>query len=270
MTTRLDPPPIPPLSVEQRARLRRRVMQSPVRRTPRPWAVPVAAVTAVAAVIAGATLISHQGDNTAPAVTDSVVPDAIKIDLGPASPAELAKVQRTCQTALRQTGDEILWSRKVKRFASISNEKNRTGVVALMKVSQPKAQPGRSLGILFCTATGSGHDVLDSAWTAEPTPAQGILAIDELNYIETGMPPNGAPTVSVDEFWGMYKVRPEIARIQSRLVWSGGAGPWYEGVVKDGIAYADAADSISKSDRPGKVREFRAFDNRGRQVPLSK
>jgi hypothetical protein len=225
-------------------------------------------VTAVAAIIAGATLAGHRGDNTAPPVTDSVVPNAIKVDLGPTSPAELARLRQTCRSAPDQTRTEILWSRKVKRFASISNQKNLTGVVGLVKVSQPEARPGHSLGILFCTATGGGSDVLDSGWTAEPTPAEGMLPIGESMYVESGMPPNGAPMTSVDEAWGMYRVRPEIVRIQSRLVWSGGASPWYEGVVQDGIAYTAAADSVSKLDRSGKTREFRAFDKHGKPVAL--
>jgi hypothetical protein len=270
MNLDLDPPPVPPLSPAQRARIREQIMQSPVGRTPRRWAVPIAAVTAVAAVIAGVTFAGRHGVDTAPPITNLPVPDAIKVDLGPADAGELAKLKRTCQTGFRQTPGEVLWSRKVKRFASISKEKNLTGVVALMKVSQPKARPGHSLGVLFCTADGSGHGVLDSNWTANPSPAQGMLAIDELTHVEAGMPPNGAPMLEVNEAWGMYRVRPEIARIQSRLVWADGSTPWYEGVVLDGIAYAVAADTITKSPKPHAVREFQAFDNHGRPVPLNK
>ncbi|WP_112238941.1 hypothetical protein [Kribbella monticola] len=270
MTTQLEPPSVPPLSVDQRARLRRRVMQSPARRTRRRWATPVAAVTAVAAVIAGATFATHQGDNSRPPVSESVVPDAIKVDLGPASPAELAKLRQTCRTGLQQPGDEVLWSRKVKRFATLTNEKNLTGVVALMRVAQPKAHPGHSLGILFCTATGDGQDVLDSGWVARPTPAQGMSVIDELTYGISGLPPNGAPVIEFDEVLGVYRVRPEIARLQSRVVWPGGASPWYEGVVQDGIAYTTATDGLTRSPKPHKTPEFRAFDKHGHPVPLNK
>ncbi|QNE17075.1 hypothetical protein F1D05_03080 [Kribbella qitaiheensis] len=269
MTTKLAPPRVPPLSESQRARLRNQVMHPAVRRTPRRWAVPIAAVAAVAAVIAGATLAGHWGEKTAPPVINSPVPDAITVDLGPASAAELAKLKQSCRTALYQPADEVLWSRKVKRFASLDNAKNLTGVVALMRVSQPKAQPGHSLGILFCTATGQGDDVLDGRWTAGPTPAQGMLTIDELTYVQGGMPPNGAPLIEIKETWGMYRVRPEITRIQARWVWSGGASPWYEGVVQDGIAYADATDSLTQLPKPHSVREFRAFDKNGNPVPLS-
>jgi hypothetical protein len=269
MTIKLDPPPVPPLSAEQRTRLRHRVMQSPVRRAPRRWAVPVAAVAAVAAVIAGTTLAGQRGVDTAPPITNMPVPDAIKVDVGPASAAELANLKRSCRTALRQAPDEVLWSRKVYRFATLDKKKQKlTGVVALMKVSKPLAQSGHSLGIVFCTATGSGHDVLDSNWSARPTPAQGMVTIDELGYVEMGGPVDNSGTNEINEAWGMYRVRPEIARIQSRLVWAGGSTPWYEGVVLDGIAYADATDTITKSPKPKSQREFRAFDKFGKPVPL--
>ncbi|TDU84064.1 hypothetical protein EV138_6533 [Kribbella voronezhensis] len=259
MTTKLEPPLVPPLSAEQRARLHDRVMLSPVRRTPRRWAVPVAAVTAVAAVIAGATLAAHRGDNTAPPITSTPVPDAIKVDLGPASPAELAKVQRNCPTSPTQR-TEVLWSRKVRWFSTFMENEKLTGVVALLRVSPPGENPG----LVFCTASGGhGHAASDFAWSLQPTPAQGLVTIDELTHVLIGSPVGGGTSTTYEETWGLHRVRPEIARIQSRTI--GAIGPaWYEGVVLDGVAYTDNFADRGASGRT----EFRAFDKYGNPVPL--
>jgi hypothetical protein len=84
------------------------------------------------------------------------------------------------------------------------------------------------------------------------------------------------------EFSSLHRVRKEIVRIQSRYVWNGGEGPWYEGVVQGGFAYtasfvAYAAGQYSPTPRkptdktlrhPGVQQEFRAFDSLGNPVPL--
>ena len=264
MTIKLDPPPVPPLTPSQRAHLRDQVMQPAVRRTPRRWVVPVAAVAAVGAIIAGATLAGHWGTQTAPPVTNTPVPDATKVDAGPASAAELNKALKSCRTRPNQQ-TQGLWSRKVVRF-EYENQPEWNGVVALMKVSPPVTQPGHLQGIVFCLPTGRGLDILDSDWSRQPTPAQGLVTIYLSTHVVTGMPPNGEPMVAIHyEKFGVHRVRPEIVRIQARLVRPNGTGRWFEGVVLDGIAYTDTHDNKCTAECKA---EYRAFDKHGNPVPL--
>ena len=63
MNTQLEPPPVPPLTTSQRARLRNQVMDGAappsVRRSHR-WTVPAISVAATALVVAGALVIGNQ------------------------------------------------------------------------------------------------------------------------------------------------------------------------------------------------------------------
>jgi hypothetical protein len=63
MNIRLDPPPVPPLSPAERARLRNRVMDrvQPERHgSRRSWVAPVVGVGAVAAVVPGTLVITNR------------------------------------------------------------------------------------------------------------------------------------------------------------------------------------------------------------------
>lgn len=54
-------------------------------------------------------------------------------------------------------------------------------------------------------------------------------------------------------------------------MWPGGAGPWFAGVVVNGIAYTDVyadipAGALKSTD--SLQQEFRAYDAQGRVVPV--
>jgi hypothetical protein len=278
MNIQLDPPPVPALSPSQRARLRNRVMDQsvPVRRPSRRWAAPVIAVAAVGAIVAGTLAISNQGPEALPGpprvaasagTTSSSAPAAEKIDRGPASKAEADAAAKSCRLP-GATRSEVLWSRRV---AIPDRARLRQGVAVLVK--NTPGQPGDvyGLGLMVCFAGGAGSAIHDSAWTKQPTRTQGLISLGGSGSI--GHPGGNRPAIA--QFQSLYRVRPEIARIQSRYVWDKGTGQWLEGVVTDGFAYTASGatipnykESADGTDANGGHEELRAFDSLGNPVPI--
>ncbi|GAB3922412.1 hypothetical protein GCM10029976_010840 [Kribbella albertanoniae] len=275
MTTRLDPPQVPPLTPDQHARLRRRVMNKtrPARgTTSRRW-VPAVAVAAVAAIAIGAVAIGRPDGNTPP-VTRSSTPKpsqpAVKtvrpatpppsmnlaiptdIDLGPAaSPA--AAAAKSCMSVGKQS--TVLWARQVKGIAPGSK-----AVVLLLK---GPAQPGDVYrqGIWLCQAGAMVQPVRDSDWAKQPTATKG-LAVLTAGGFSTGS------TVSAQS-WTIYRAHPQIDRIETRYVWKGGSGPWVKGVVDGGFAYTDTRVKFPGKTPAGLTHQLRAFDAAGKVLQVN-
>lgn len=298
MNIQLEPPRVPPLDKTRRARLRHDILTAtdpagadPVRRTHRRWTTPAIAVTAVGAVVAGSWLVLDPPTDPFPAPATSPAPTAVvdktKIvkvgkdyrrkphagaatDLGPATPAELAAAVKSCRVPGARRS-EVLWSRKI---AALPPTAFGDGVIVLTK-STP-GQPGGyyDLGLFACYPGGNGSAVLDTAWKQQPTRAKGMVTVSGIGSIAS----EGSGRPAIANYRALHRVRPEIARIQSRYVWSGGQSAWTDGVVVDGFAYTASVATIPAGqytppradghDTNSLKQEYRAFDTQGRPVPI--
>jgi hypothetical protein len=288
MTTKLDPPPVPPLSPSQREDLRRRVMSGvdEAPRNHRRWVAPVVAVAAVSGVVAGTLAITNRAEEVLPAPPAAASPSTpvvdkskivrvakdFRIDLGPATAAEAARAARNCQfPGVKRTS--VLWSRKV---STPSPGRPNSGVMVLTKATP--GQPGTTykLGLFACFVGGGTSAVRDSAWREQPSAARGGVTL----ALTGSVAGDGRGGPSLADFQALHRIRPEIARVQSRLVWGDGHGQWIEGVVAGGFAFTHSAALIPSGQykppagdgqpRPGDPQEeYRAWDAEGRVVPLT-
>jgi len=251
MNLRLDPPPVPPLDPARRAQLRKRVMDKsrPLGHRPaRRWIAPAVGAVAVAGVVAGTLVITNRppadpgvaGPATAATPTGlEVVPDA------EATAAFAKSCERRTQPKLFRPLT-VVWARRVP-----AANPRTTEILMIVKGT------GGS-GVATCVApSGAGGWDRDPSSINLPTVKQGVVGVTGgISSAATG-----------SRMWMLYRARPEIARIESRLVWKGTASPWQPGHVDSGYAYAD--NRLTVAVPASTVRqEVRAYDAQGRLLPL--
>ncbi|GAA0946293.1 hypothetical protein GCM10009554_41950 [Kribbella koreensis] len=280
MNTRLEPPRVPPLSPAQRSRLRNRVMDTnrPPSKGIRRWAVPALAVAATFAVVAG-TLVAvdqHSGSSK-PDVPPAGDPGIVNRDLGPATPQQVKAAIKDCMIP-HSRPLQTVWSRRV--FGE-GGPADTPGTIVLVR--EPAPRPTGHPPLSFCLApvpVATGHE--ESEIAKIPTAAQGILIIDRTTAVRPPsippgrvgpsgkLPPDGPRSSNAGAEVGtsLMRVRPGIARLESRFVWTGGAGPWTEGAVADGFGFTQSVVDTGATPRAQQREEFRAFDSSGNPVPL--
>ncbi|MFB6720721.1 hypothetical protein ACFCV3_11195 [Kribbella sp. NPDC056345] len=270
MTVRTDPPRVPPLSPQQHSRLRRQVMAKarPARRTAAGRWVPAIAVAAVAAVTAGAVAIGGMTGPAAPPagssptrsiqpptplpLRDFVVPT--EVDLGP-YPTAASIASTAC--LIEKGTTEVVWA----RYVLDSTAGSRTSILLVRRPADGEPNDGYHQRMAVCVPYSLNNPIPDSDWDRRPTAAQG-LAILTTGAFET-------PVTGATQFWRIYRAVPEIARVESRYVWQGGAGPWTKGVVADGFAYTDTRAKYGGKSPAGLKAQIRAFDAAGNAVPVN-
>ncbi|MGC4941476.1 hypothetical protein [Kribbella sp. DT2] len=295
MTSKLDPPHVPPMGPSEREHLRRQVMNAadPVARSTghRRWAAPLIAVAAVGGVVAGTLVIGNQvaetgvqpaaGPSTpdaAPSTPDAgtstsakpkptIAPWLPKVDLGPVSAAEAARAAKKCALPGAKKTD-ALWARRVAIPGAVGTP---SGVVVLTK--RTPGQPGGfyDQGLFTCFAGGAGAAVRDEKWNKQTSP--GTPAILLAGMGEVGGTTDQKPSSVSSET--ILRVHPRIVRIESRYVWSKGHGQWTQGAVAGGFAYTHSTAVIPPGQyvpRPDSnsnlQQEYRAFDANGKLIPL--
>ncbi|MEU4191533.1 hypothetical protein AB0E69_06530 [Kribbella sp. NPDC026611] len=279
MTTKLDPPQVPPLTPAQHTRLRNRVLDQtqPAGAARRRWIAPVAAVGAVAAVaavaagtVAVADRIHDQGvpvsetptatpsvkvKNSLPPNADTDLPLPTSVDLGPVPANEAnAAAQASCRFPNgRSKPVQVLWDRRVRGLSPTSK-------LMILLVKGPP-QPGGyyDQGIALCQPGMNIVAVRDTDWAPQPTKAQPLTRIGGSGF-STG------PTERSFQFWKLYRAHPTVARIESRYVWKGGAAPWIRGIVTNGYAYTDSRAILHDNSTP--TEQVRAYDASGHRIPL--
>ncbi|MEV6414972.1 hypothetical protein [Kribbella sp. NPDC051718] len=274
MNLKLDPPQIPPLSPATRSRLRNNLMErtAPVSRSSHRWAAPTITAAAVAAVLAGTLVAVDQygGSNQAdpPAAGDT---DIVDRDLGPATPQQIDAAIKACMIP-HSRPLQTVWSRRV---LGPDGPADTPGTILLVR--EPAPRPAGHPPLSFCLApipVATGHEEREIAKL--PTAAQGILIIDRTTDLTrpAGRPgelPKSRPdrsNVGAEVGTSLIRVRPGIARLESRYVWKDGAGLWSEGAVADGFGFTQSVVDTGTAPRVEQREEFRAFDSSGNQVPL--
>jgi hypothetical protein len=259
MNTELEPPRVPPLSPAERARLRNQVMDRarPTENRPsRRMIAPVVAVGAVAAAVAGTLVITNRppADPGVAGPATAATPTTARTGLPVVPDAEAtAAFAKSCERHLHAKLDPpltVVWARRVPG----ANPK-KTDILMIVKGS------GNS-GIASCVAPagGGGWQKDSSDWTKLPTRQKGLTGL-------TGGTSSTSEPKPASRIWMLYRARPEIARVESRYVWKGTAGPWEQGYVDNGYAYADNRTNAVVS--AATVRqEVRAYDAQGQLIAV--
>lgn len=292
MNTELEPPRIPPLSAAERSRHRNQLMERtrPAQHRPvRRWVAPVIGVGAVAAVVAGTLVVTHNppGD-VGTAGTPLASPEAkVGVDLGTVPRGDVAKLVAECQFPGEPGPAELVWSRHVRGIT-----KDSTALVALARdtkggTAKPTVTGGRDgvmrksggggapstakLGYRFCLtrtppnaklgAIGTVGRVDDKAWQAQPTAQRGLVALGSTDGDFT----NDLTTLQA---WRLYRAHPDVAKVEARYVLDGKTGPWTSGVVENGFAYTEVQAKGKFKVGQSLKTEVRAFNAKGRPVPV--
>jgi hypothetical protein len=291
MNTRLDPPPVRPLTAAERSRLRNRIMDQTrpaVRRPARRWIAPVVGVGAVAAVVAGTLVVTNPpSDDSGVAVTPpsrlSGTPEAkIGVDLGAVPQADVSKIVADCAFPGEVGPAQLVWSRHVRGITKDSSTLIALALNTKVSTVQPPAsggarRPGRSgppstakLGYRFCMtrlppsadlgAIGAVGRVADKAWRTHPGTARGLVALG-------GEDTDFTNNVRTLQAWMIYRAAPTVATVEARYVLNGKPGPWTKGVVDGGFAYTEVQAHGKFTVGQHLKTEVRAFDAQGHQVP---
>ncbi|MFI5735347.1 hypothetical protein ACIA49_34870 [Kribbella sp. NPDC051587] len=267
----LEPPSVPPLTQSQHDRLRRNVMTKtrPSSSTAHKWAAPLVAVGAVAAVVAGGVIVvQHTGNQQQPpaaATTPSpksvaipapsmppqsatILPFPTAVDLGPVPAAEAAQAAKACHVPGSGPGGlQVLWSRRLKGAAPGSRF-----VQLVVEGEGVRAVCQQGVGVYM---------IEDTYWAKQPTARHALSTV-------VGSSWSTQPTKMYFQHWTLYRARADIARVESRYVWPGGASDWVKGAVADGFAYTDSR-AIPVSKNPvTPTEEIRAYDAQGQRVPV--
>ncbi|GAA1516903.1 hypothetical protein [Kribbella lupini] len=288
MNTQLEPPKVPPLAPDSRARLRARVLDQaslidhPQSR--RRWVGPAVAVAAVGAVVAGSVAVAGRPDEVVPApqVAASPTPSidkskivkvqkdytskiglaAMSIDLGPVPAAEAAALAKNCTLVRPATSTDVLWSRRVQ-----APPPSHLGAGVVLLVKSSPGQPGTVYrqGVTACLGSSSAA-VRDTDWKRQPTRSYALVTLAGTGAAASA--DAGRPAFA--DYRSLYRARADVVRIKSRLVWRKGSGEWFEGVVKDGYAVTHSQGEVPKGTpaTAGLDVEVKAYDARGRELPV--
>ncbi|MFI5694898.1 hypothetical protein ACIA58_23790 [Kribbella sp. NPDC051586] len=258
MNTQLEPPRVPPLSAAERARLRNQVMDRarPAEHRPsRRMIAPVVAVGAVAAAVAGTLVITNRppADPGVAGSATAATPTRTGLEVVPNAEATAA-FAKSCEPRMHVKLDRpltVAWARRVP-----GANPGKTEILMIVKGS------GTS-GIASCVAPDGG-----GGWERDPSPRWSQLPTrkEGLAGLTSGSSSASTPKPA-SRMWTLYRARPEVARIEARLVWKGTVGPWQRGYVDSGYAYADSRMNVEVP--ASTVRqEVRAYDAQGRLLPI--
>ncbi|MEU4192258.1 hypothetical protein AB0E69_10185 [Kribbella sp. NPDC026611] len=251
------PPPVETLDAEYADDLRHQLVSNAYRRARPPKWVPVLAATCGVAIIAtGVVVLSKTSPQPAGAPQVAQVPadqsPVESVDLGPANPAEGNSTLATC---LAQKVDHDK--------APVS-----TGAPATLDPSRPRTA--------HWLTVPEGTRLLQTAYS---TDGWWYQCLDD-DVLRTAGSPGEFTDLStpISGRWGIaqedHAVRVEysfmaasnVAWLELRIRWTGGASSWYRTPVVDNAGYVVAVQP-GAVDQSGQVdADIRAFDQAGKQL----
>lgn len=282
------PPPVEDLDPQYSEQLRARLVADArrSRRRRSVWTPALAAACGVAVITGGVIVSTRSGsDFPAPAGSPptSSAPEVRKVppgdsarvslDLGPAARVDSVAAARQCL------------AEKTSALGEPNTAKPSDADTATVHVARwLKTLPGdngvlqpprdRQLAQTFTTKGGVRVQCVDSrllqvfdpvfagvSWersrNLDPTePVNGRWAIFEV--------PSGGSSLLFVSF--TFSTLPNIARVEARIRWTGGASPWYGVPVADGAGYLTASQQGAIHQPRAMEVDYRAFDSNGRQV----
>lgn len=289
------PPEVDGLSADRTEQLRTGLIAMARRQTeprPRPTWLPVAAAaTGVVAVAVAVAVVPRLGGPTLPADTSSAplsystpsppseqtalakswkVPRSTRVintDLGPVDPTEAWTAAGKCWGV--KAGEErkrlrIVWSRWMLEPVWYDGNRWHNTPRRVMVQAITSADDHNFVLCIGGRQSSSGG----APFPHKPDPRLSILDGGGTGHIR--------PDVSNDpgEPWGLSgKLEAgrdagiNVARVEMRLIWPGGASPWYRGYIAGSAGYVKAFTYSATGSHPAKAElEARTFDATGRMI----
>lgn len=287
------PPPVEDLAGadEIRADLIRRARLS---QRGRPAWVPVlAAACGIAVITTGVVILTRPGhDGSAPPIASTpstpaptlrevqkVPADAspeVSLDLGPASRNIALADAREClaDAAAANAGETTVTDGSGDRVAVPLPAEADTATVhdarwvrTLPGYDRKITPDRRALMQTFITAKGVWVMCIDNHYQQldKNRPSSGSATFDfpvNGQWSVSNNPSGDGKSTFYTDF--AFDALPQVARVELRLRWSGGATPWYGVTVKGGAGFVQASQLVHDQERA--ETDIRAFDASGKQI----
>jgi hypothetical protein len=286
------PPPVEDLAGadEIRANLIRRARLS--QRSRPAWVPVLAAACGIAVITTGIALLTRPGhDGSAPPVasTPSSAPPILRevqkvpanaspevsLDLGPASRNIALADARECladaagstdgSTVLDGSGDRV--AVPLPAEADTATVHDARWVRTLPGYDRTFNPGQQALIQTFSTVKGVWVMCIDNHYQRleKNRPASGSATFDfpvNGQWSVSNNPSGGGKSTFYTDF--AFDALPQVARVELRLRWSGGATPWYGVTVKGGAGFVQASQLVHDQERA--ETDIRAFDASGKQI----
>jgi hypothetical protein len=212
---------------------------------------------------------STPGPSERPTAT---TPAVVNLDRGPAGQTDARRAARACFAALQGSGESGTPAPADATTATIHWARWMEPPIGYRRDGTVDLTPGRQ--VVQSISTRNGYWMLcvgdGPATSWDPRTHNGQR---KDNAASAARPVNVAGSVqrSVGPPWvidssSAFDAIPRVARVEMRLVWAGGASPWYAGYVHGGTGYVAAAVTGTHGTPPARGGvEVRAFDAAGRQ-----
>jgi hypothetical protein len=291
------PPPVEDLDPDRADQLRSNLVtmaRNSQRKTRRlTWVPMLAAACGIAVIMTGVVVLAQSGGNSsdqpaAPTPSSSPTsspssPEVLKVpasksarvslDLGNASAVEARTAARKCLTQkAAHTGEPNPATPDEADTATVHQARWLKTVPGPGHRASP--EQSRLLMQTFTTAKGVWFQCLGPEMMRSFDPARAGTSREVAMSLNPADPVNGqrrfaeVPRGDSSLLWVDYSfaTMPNVARVELRIRWSGGASPWYGVSVTDGAGYVAASQPGAVYQRGAMEVDIRAFDAAGKQV----
>ena len=287
------PPAVEDLDPDYADRIRRRLMKDArsSRRRRSVWGPALAAAGGIAVITIGVVVLTRTGGDGSggdgsgvasapPTITPTPaqvqkVPagksQQIPLDLGPASAAEARAAARQClQKSEAATGAPNHATPADAETATV----HQARWLKVLPGQDGELRPARDRMLLqtFTTRTGIWVECLDSQLADIYDPALAGTSRERALPLNAAEPingswtfkdvPDGRSTLLFTDF--TFVTMPDVARVEIRIRWTGGASPWYGVAVVNGSGYVAASQPGAIHEKHAMEIDYRTLDKAGR------
>ncbi|GAA1577861.1 hypothetical protein GCM10009789_34170 [Kribbella sancticallisti] len=285
------PPPVEDLDPDYAERIRTELVKN-ARRSERKrsmWVPVLAAACGIGVITTGVVLLAESGNGPAdlPAATPPTsspspaevqkVPAGgsprVSLDLGPASADDAREAARKC-LAHREGGNGAPSSAVPADAETATVHQARWLKLLPGEGGELRPAKDRMLAQTLTTQKGVWAQCLDSELYQVFDPAVAGIPFEKSMVLNAAEPINGQWTISEIPdgrstllFAAFsFVTMPDVARVEVRIRWTGGASPWYGVPVAAGGGYVAASQPGAVNKRRAMEIDFRTFDKAGRQT----
>jgi hypothetical protein len=287
------PPPVEDLDPDYADRIRRRLVEdarSSGRRRP-VWVPALAAACGIAVITIGVVVLTRTGGGwsggdgsgaaSAPATSTPSPAQVQKVpagksrqmslDLGPASSAEAKAAARQClQKSAAATGAPNPATPADAETATV----HQARWLKVLPGQDGELRPARDRMLLqtFTTRKDVWVECLDSQLADIFDPVLAGTSREKALPLNAAEPingswtirdlPDGRSTLLFTDF--TFVTMPDVARVEIRIRWTGGASPWYGVAVVNGSGYVAASQPGAIHEKHSMEIDYRTLDKAGR------
>ncbi|ADB30577.1 hypothetical protein Kfla_1476 [Kribbella flavida DSM 17836] len=284
------PPPVEELDRDYADQLRAELVKNARRgqRKGSVWAPVIAAACGIAVITTGVVVLAQPDDRPGPSAatpsTSSPSPAKVQkvpagssprvsLDLGPASAADAKEAARKC---LAHRGGHNGAPNSAQPADAETATVHQARWLKVLPGEHGKLRPARDrmLAQTLTTREGVWALCLDSDLYQVFDPARAGIPFEQSVSLNAAEPingqwtiaevPHGRSTVLFADF--SFVTMPDVARVEVRIRWTGGASPWYGVPVVAGGGYVAASQPGAVHRRGQMEIDFRTFDKAGRQT----